>query len=85
MTCTVEKRRRAEHAAAILQARAPVLDVATVGPHEDPTGSWFVDVVLADDVGGLPPQLCYDAYVCGLTVRQVAPQGEYWHTLLQLP
>ena len=82
MTCTVEQRRRVEHAAAILQARPQVLDVATVEPGTDPTGRWVVDVVLADDVAGFGPQLCQDASCCGLTVRQVAPQSEWWQALL---
>jgi hypothetical protein len=82
MTCTVEQRRRAEHAAAVLQARPQVLDVAAVGPGADPTARWVVDVVLADDVTGFGPQLCHDAYCWGLTVRQVAPQSEWWQALL---
>jgi hypothetical protein len=52
MTCTVEQR-RAEHAAAMLQARPQVLDVAAVGPGADPTARWVVDVVLADDVASV--------------------------------
>ena len=82
MTCTVEQRRRAEHAAAVLQARPQVLDVAAVGPGADPTARWVVDVVLADDVTGFGPQLCQDAFRCGLTVRQVAPQGAFQQALL---
>jgi hypothetical protein len=39
-------------------------------------------VVLADDVAGFGPQLCQDAFRCGLTVRQVAPQGEFQQALL---
>lgn len=84
MTCVVEQRHRAEHAAAILQARDSVLDVATVGPADDPTDRWVVDAVLAHEAGGLPPQVALDAGHCGLTVRQVAPQGEWWQALLRV-
>jgi len=84
MTCLVEQRRRAEHAEAVLQGRPQVRDVAKVGPGEDPTDRFVLDVVLSDACAGVPPQVSRDAACLELAVRHVAPQGCHWHVLFVL-
>lgn len=81
--CLAERRQQANHAAAVFEADPRVVEAVVVGPSEDPTDRFLVDVALGPRADGLPTEL-FANLSFSLTVRHVAPQGDGWiaHCLL---
>jgi hypothetical protein len=75
----VSARRRARKCADTLDGRAPVCGVAVLGPQEDPTNCWTLDMTL--DTRGVPAQVLDDLGSYQATLFDANPQGRGWQAI----
>jgi len=82
MSCTVDARDRIRSAARAAACDTRVEAADTICPQVDPTNRWTLELTLAPEAGGVPPELQRELAARDLTVRESRPKGLYWRAIV---
>lgn len=80
MTCTVDRRKRANAAAEQLRNNTRIHAVDVLAPDEGPRDEWTIEIVLARSY--CPPQVHLEIGALNLATSEQSIQGEPPHSIL---
>jgi len=82
MHCSPDARDRIQSAARAVECDTRVKAADTISPQDDPTNLWTLEITLAPEAGGVPPDLQRELASRELTVRESRPKGLYWRAVV---